>query len=55
MPVEKRMVPVIEVGTMPLDAVIIEPSGAELGLETFAKAALDWGLMWMRLFMFVFM
>jgi hypothetical protein len=33
------MVPVIEVGAIPDDLVIIQPSGAELGLETFAEAA----------------
>ena len=50
MPVEKRMVPVIKVGTIPADVVIIEPRGAETsGLETFTELPLDWGLMWMRL------
>ena len=39
MAVGKRMVPVIEVGAVPVDVVIIEPGGAELGLETFAEAA----------------
>ena len=38
------MMPVIEIGAIPLDAVIIEPSGAELGLETFAKAAFGLGI-----------
>jgi hypothetical protein len=39
MPVGKGMVPVIEVGAIPLDAVVIEPDSAEFGLETFAEAA----------------
>ena len=39
MPVEKGMVPVIEVGAVPVDAVIIEPGGAELGFKTFAETA----------------
>ncbi len=39
MAVGKGMVPVIEVGAVPLDAVIIEPGGAEFSLETFAEAA----------------
>jgi hypothetical protein len=38
------MVPVIEVGAVPTDLVIIEPGGAELGLETFAQAALGLGI-----------
>ena len=44
MAVGKRMVPVIEVRAVPLDAVIIEPGGAELGLETFAEAAFGLGI-----------
>jgi len=39
MAVGKRMVPVIQVGAVPIDLVIIEPGGAKLGLETFAEAA----------------
>jgi len=39
MTVGKRMVPVIEVRAIPLDAVIIKPSSAELSLETFTEAA----------------
>jgi hypothetical protein len=39
MPVGKRMVPVIEVGAIPLNAVIIKPGSAELSLKTFAEAA----------------
>ena len=39
MAVGKRMVPVIEVGAVPVDVVIIEPGGAELGLKTFAETA----------------
>jgi len=31
-------VPVIEVRAVPMDVVIVEPGGAELGLETFAEA-----------------
>ena len=38
------MVPVIKVGTIPADAVIIEPSGAELGLETFTEAPFGLGI-----------
>ena len=33
------MVPVIEIGAVPVDAVIIEPCGSKFGLETFAEAA----------------
>jgi hypothetical protein len=33
------MMTVIEIGTVPTDLVIIQPGGAELGLETFAEAA----------------
>ena len=44
MAVGKRMMPVIEVRGVPLDAVIIEPGGAELGLETFAEAAFGLGI-----------
>jgi len=39
MAVGKRMMTVIEIGTVPTDLVIIQPGGAELGLETFAEAA----------------
>ena len=35
---------VIEVGAIPLDAVIIEPGSAELSLETFAEAAFGLGI-----------
>ena len=34
------MMPVIEVGAIPDDLVIIEPGGAELGFKTFAETAL---------------
>src|ERR1700677_3688616 len=44
MAVGKGMMPVIEVGAIPVDAVIIEPGGAEFGLETFAKAAFGLGI-----------
>ena len=44
MPVEKGMVPVIEVGAVPVDAVIIEPGGAELGFKTFAETAFGLGI-----------
>jgi hypothetical protein len=44
MAVGKGMVPVIEVGAVPVDAVIIEPGGAEFGLETFAEAAFGLGI-----------
>ena len=44
MPVEKGMVPVIEVGAIPDDLVIIQPGSAELGLETFAEAAFGLGI-----------
>jgi hypothetical protein len=44
MPVEKGMVPVIEVGAIPDDLVIIQPGGAELGLETFAEASFGLGI-----------
>ncbi len=43
MAVGKRMVPVIEIGAVPVDVVIVEPSGAEFGLETFAEAAFGIG------------
>src|ERR1039458_2625807 len=39
MAVGKGMVPVIEIGAVPMDGVIVEPGGAELGLETFAETA----------------
>jgi hypothetical protein len=39
MAVGKRMMPIIEVGTIPMDVVIVEPGGAKLGLETFAEIA----------------
>jgi hypothetical protein len=39
MAVGKGMVPVIEIRAIPDDLVIIEPRGAEFGLETFAEAA----------------
>ncbi len=39
MAVGKGMVPVIEIRAIPVDAVIIEPGGAEFGLETFAETA----------------
>ena len=38
------MVPVIEVGTIPVNAVIIQPGCAELSLETFAEAAFGLGI-----------
>ena len=38
------MVPVIEIGTVPLDAVIIEPGGSKFSLETFAKATFGLGI-----------
>jgi hypothetical protein len=38
------MVPVIEVGAIPDDLVIIQPGSAELGLETFAEAAFGLGI-----------
>ena len=38
-PVGEGMMPVIEIGTLPIDLVIIEPCCAELGLETFAETA----------------
>jgi hypothetical protein len=44
MPVEKRMVPVIKVGTIPADSVIIEPCRSKFGLETFAEAAFGLGI-----------
>jgi hypothetical protein len=44
MPVEKGMVPVIEIGTFPSDLVIIEPASAELGLETLAETAFGLGI-----------
>jgi WD40 repeat protein len=44
MPVEKGMVPVIKVGAIPDDLVIIQPGGAELGLKTFAEAAFGLGI-----------
>ena len=44
MPVEKGMVPVIEVGAIPDNLVIIQPSGAKLGLETLAEAAFGLGI-----------
>ena len=39
MPVGEGMMPVIEIGAVPIDLVIIQPGGAELGLETFAETA----------------
>ena len=39
MPVGKGMMPVVKVRAVPLYAVIIEPGGAEFGLETFTEAA----------------
>ena len=44
MTVGKGMMPVIKIGTIPLDAVIIKPGGTELGLETFAEAAFGLGI-----------
>ena len=44
MAVGKRMMPVIEIGTIPNDLVIIQPGGAEFGLETFAEAAFGLGI-----------
>jgi hypothetical protein len=44
MPVEKRMVPVIEVGAIPDELVIIQPGGAKFGLETFAEATFGLGI-----------
>jgi hypothetical protein len=44
MAVGKRMMTVIEIGTVPTDLVIIQPGGAELGLETFAEAAFRLGI-----------
>src|SRR5271166_2625993 len=38
------MVPVIEVGAIPLDAVVIEPCSSKVGLETFAEAAFGLGI-----------
>lgn len=38
------MVPVIEVRAVPMDVVIVEPGGAELGLKTFAEAAFGLGI-----------
>ena len=36
--------PVIEIGAVPIDLVIIEPRGAKLGLETFTEAAFGLGI-----------
>src|SRR5208282_4976141 len=44
MPVGKGMMPVIKIGAMPADAVIIEPGGAEFSLETFAETAFGLGI-----------
>src|SRR5208282_886107 len=44
MPVGKGMVPVIEIGAVPIDLVMIEPRSAEFGLETFAKTAFGLGI-----------
>ncbi len=44
MPVGEGMMPIIEVRAVPVDAVIIQPGGAELGLETFAEAAFGLGI-----------
>ena len=38
------MVPVIEIGTIPSDVVIVEPGRAELGLEAFAETAFGLGI-----------
>ena len=38
------MMPVIKVGAIPRDAVIIKPGSAELSLETFAEAAFGLGI-----------
>ena len=39
MPVGEGMVPVIEVGAIPADVMVVEPGGAKLSLKTFAEAA----------------
>ena len=44
MTVGKGMVPIIEVGAIPSDIVIIEPGGSEFGLETFAETAFGLGI-----------
>jgi len=44
MAVGEGMVPIIEVGTVPSDLVIIQPGGPEFGLETFAEAAFGLGI-----------
>jgi hypothetical protein len=38
-PVGEGMMPVIEIGALPIDLVIIQPGGPELDLETFAETA----------------
>jgi len=39
----ERVMPVIEVGAVPLNAEMVKPGGAELRFKTFAKAPLDCG------------
>jgi hypothetical protein len=44
MPVGKGMMPVIEIGTIPVNAMIIKPSGSKFGLETFAETTFGLGI-----------
>ena len=53
MTVSKRMVPVIEVGTIPSDVVVVEPGRATFSLETLAKAAFGLGIEMDALIMFM--
>ena len=44
MPVGKRLVSVIEIGTIPSNLVMVKPGGSKFSLETFAEAAFGLGI-----------
>ena len=44
MPMGECVMPIIEVGTVPRDNELVEPSGAEFGFKTFAEVAFGLGI-----------
>ena len=44
MPMGESVMPVVEVGAIPRDTELVEPSGAEFGFKTFAEIAFGLGI-----------
>ena len=44
MPIGESVMPVVEVGTVPRHAELVEPGGAEFGFKTFAEIAFGLGI-----------